>query len=71
MPADTPDDVRRLLTEGGFADDDLLRRAIAVQAQLVGFTFDEAVELEREGRLPKDGPGSLLEMLIEMLYAPV
>ena len=56
-------------TDGGVADDALLRRAIEVKAKWYGLSFDEAVDAALDDRLPKDGDGTCLQVHIEMLLA--
>ena len=46
-----------------------LRQLITLEAEELGLTFEEAVKLARERRLPKTALGADLELLVQLLPA--
>lgn len=48
--------------------EDQLRRLIEAEAEMIGLTFDEAVELDRRGALPKNALGSDIHFLLLLLF---
>ncbi len=55
--------------ERGELTETQLRELIALEAEALGLTFEEAVERARHGRLPKNYIGTDLELLIDLLPA--
>ncbi len=50
-------------------DPEQLRQLITLEAEGLGLTFDDAVKLARERRLPKTPLGADLELLVQLLPA--
>ena len=61
------DDVWQAIEDGQPLNDEQFRELIRHEAELLGLTFDEAVERAREGTLPKNAIGLDLELLVHML----
>jgi len=55
--------------ERGELTPEQLRQLITLEAEELGLTFDEAVKLARERRLPKTALGADLELLVQLLPA--
>jgi hypothetical protein len=62
-----PQDIVDAIKNGIPLTDDQLRRMIEAEAEMIGLTFDEAIELGRRRALPKSIIGMDLQSLIYML----
>ncbi|HTF36074.1 MAG TPA: hypothetical protein VK714_20505 [Myxococcota bacterium] len=64
-----PADILSAMEKGQVLSVDQFHRLIAVEAQAIGLTFDQALELARRRALPQGPIGTDLGLLIEMLPA--
>ncbi len=55
--------------ERGELSDEQLRELIAIEADALGLSVDEAIQLARERRLPRTYVGADLELLVRLLPA--
>lgn len=58
-----------LAMEEGELTREQVRQLIAIEAETIGLSFDEAVCLARAGQLPRTALGADLELLVELLAA--
>jgi hypothetical protein len=61
-----PDEIIQAL-EDGVLTQAQLRELIAIEAEDIGLSFDEAVERARQRTLPKNAIGSDIQLLVMML----
>ncbi len=64
-----PPEILEILDSGKFLTEAQLRELISIEAEWIGLTFDEAIELGRQNRLPKNDIGTDLWFLIRLLDA--
>ena len=67
MP-ELPKELKEAL-EGGELSMEQLRELIRLEAEALGFSFEEVLKRARERRLPQNHLGSDLQLLVEMLPA--
>jgi len=65
-----PPDLLAAIEGEGVLTDDQLRQLVAIEAEMIGLTFNEAVAAARADALPKNALGFDIRSLVRMLDAP-
>ena len=65
-----PPDLLAAIEGDGVLTDDQLRQLVAIEAEMIGLSHDEAVDRARADTLPRDALGTDIRALVRMLDAP-
>jgi hypothetical protein len=65
-----PPDLLEAIEGDGVLTDDQLRQLVAIEAEMIGLTYDEAVARARADALPRNTLGTDIRALVRMLDAP-
>jgi hypothetical protein len=65
-----PPDLLAAIEGDGVLTDEQFRQLIAIEAEMIGLTFDEAVERARADTLPRNPIGYDIRALVRILDAP-
>lgn len=65
-----PDDLLAAIEGDGVLSDEQFRQLIAIEAEMIGLSFDEAVARARADTLPRNAVGHDIRSLVRILDAP-